>query len=110
MIFTCANLRNKKCNVKVEGGDGTSSLKKIYLNEEELKVDKIRFVDCSLTKEHVNIVLFLSEAYKKKKELFLEYSWLQNNKKMDDEDRVETANKDCCTLFDKISSFKKCVV
>ena len=41
MIFSCSNLRNKKCTFKVEGGDGTSSLNKIYLNEEELHVKSI---------------------------------------------------------------------
>ena len=108
MIFTCANLRNKKCDIKVCGGDGSSSLNKILLNEEELKIETIRLIECSLTKECVNVVIFLSEAYKKKKELFLEYSWLQNNKKLEDEDRVEKANKDCIVIFDKLNYFVKC--
>ena len=108
MIFTCANLRNKKCNIKVDGGDGTSSLNKVMLNDEELHITDIRMIESSLTKEHVNIVVFLSQPYKKKNELFLEYSWLQHNKKLEDEDRVETANKDCCTLFDKLPCFTKC--
>lgn len=107
MNFTCANLRNKKCVIKVSGGDGTSSLNKLYLNDEELHYDKIRFVECSLSKEHVNVVILLSQEYKKKKELFLEYSWLQHNKKMEDEERVEVANEECCVLFDKLPSFLK---
>jgi len=107
MIFTCANLRNKKCEIKVVGGDGVSALNKIYLNKDELYVEKIRFIECSLTKEHVNVVLFLSQDYKKKKELFLEYSWLQHNKKLEDDERVETSNEECCVLFDKLTYFKK---
>jgi len=98
MIFTCSNLRNKKCNIKVHGGDGTSSIHKIKLNDEELFVEKIRFVECSLRKEHVNVVLILSQDYKKKSSLFLEYSWLQHNKKLEDEDRVEISNKECCKI------------
>ena len=105
MIFTCANLRNKKCEIKVGGDDEKSS---ILLNDEEIKVKTISLIECSLTKEYVNVVVFLSEQYKKKHELFLEYSWLQNNKKLDDEDRVEKANKDCILLFDKLSCFSKC--
>ena len=101
MIFTCSNLRNKKCNIKVDG-------EKVLVNEEEVKVQTIRLIECSLTKEYVNVVLFLSEKYKKKTELFLEYSWLHNNKKMEDEERVEKANKDCTVLFDKLDCFLKC--
>ena len=101
MIFTCSNLRNKKCNIKVDG-------EKVYLNEEELKIQTVGLIECSLTKEYVNVVLLLSEKYKKKTELFLEYSWLHNNKKMEDEERVEKANKDCTVLFDKIACFFKC--
>lgn len=91
----------------MDGGDGTSSLNKITLNDEELFVENIRFVECSLTKEHVNVVLILSQDYKKKSSLFLEYSWLQHNKKLEDEDRVEISNKECCTLLDKLPNFKK---
>ena len=79
----------------MEGGDGTSSLNKVLLNDEEIKIKAIRLIECYLSKEYVNVVLFLSDDYKKKKELFLEYSWLQNNKKLEDEERVEKANKDC---------------
>lgn len=107
MNFTIANLRNKKCTVKVVAGDGVSSCNKVFLNDEELNVEKIRFVECSLTKEFVNVVLFLSNEYKKKTELFLEFSWLGNYKKLDDNERVEEANKNCCILFEKISNFKK---
>lgn len=91
----------------MDAGDGTSSLNKIKLNDEELIVEKIRFVECSLRKEHVNVVLILSQDYKKKSFLFLEYSWLQHNKKLEDEDRVEISNKECCILFDKLPNFKK---
>ena len=104
MLFTCANLRNKKCEIKV---DLNNDSPKIFLNDEEIMVDKIRFVECSLTKEHVNVVLLLSKEYKKKKELFMEHSWLQHNKKLEDDERVETSNKECCMLFEKLHDFKK---
>jgi hypothetical protein len=37
----------------------------------------------------------------------MEYSWLQHNKKLEDDERVEISNKECCMLFDKINDFKK---
>ena len=50
----------------------------------------------------INFVPIRGLQKKKKGELFLEYSWLQHYKKLDDEERVEKANKDCCVLFDKL--------
>ena len=92
-MFTCSNLRNKKCDLKVEKNS-------ISINNEIINVTKAFYLKCSLKREHATFIFLLSDPYAKKSELFLELSWLQNNKKMEDEARVNLVNNKCTALFE----------
>lgn len=94
-MFSCSNLRNKKCNIKVENDS-------VLLNDESIEVQKAWFLPCSLSRENATVVVKLATPYKKKSELFLDYSWLHHNKSMEDEDRVEEANNTCVSAMENI--------
>ena len=95
-MFTCSNLRNKKCTLKVEN-------KTFVINGENVNVVNSWLLECSLKREHATFILKLDKPYLKKTELFLDYSWLQHNKKLPDAERVEKVNHLCKELLDQTS-------
>ena len=80
MNFTVANLRNKKVVL-------TTKQDIISLNDEPLNVTELAYAECSLKKEHFNLVLKLEKPWNKKSVLFLDSkSWVKESKNDSDDD------------------------
>lgn len=80
MNFTVANLRNKKVVL-------TATQDTISLNGEKLNVTEMACADCTLKKEHFNLVLKLEAPWNKKDVLFLDSkSWVKESKNDDDDE------------------------